>query len=203
LYSKEVKKKPGMVILRVISELRREVDVLVRHPLYLTTQGTIQKRKVYVECFSVLNEATFTKEDPTGKQKTKSPHFVIFHKVCTAELSSPPSAVELYFQLKCRSGLLRSIKAIRGSIPIPSCMIQHGLQHAHFCLAYFYVPPLSLLQHFAFIIHFSETKLTQPEFYHQHKSTVSTDTYLQVLTSVPVHFHECRYQYRVSTLGDG
>ena len=77
-------------------------------------------------------------------------------------LSSLLYAVKLYFQLKCRSALLRSIKAIRGSIPIPSCMIQHGLQHAHFCLAYFYVPPLSLLQHFAFIIHLGATKLTQP-----------------------------------------
>jgi hypothetical protein len=32
----------------------------------------------------VLNEAAFTKEDPTGKQKAKRPNFVIFHKVCSA-----------------------------------------------------------------------------------------------------------------------
>jgi len=62
--------------------LRREVDILVRHSLYLTTLETIQKKKVYVERFIVLNEATFTKEDPTEKQKTKRPNFIIFHKVC-------------------------------------------------------------------------------------------------------------------------
>ena len=151
----------------------------------------------------MLNEATFTKEDPTGKKNQRGLTLQYFINFVFRVLSFPLSAVKLYFQIKCRSGLLRSIKTIRGSIPIPSCMIQHGLQHAHFCLAYFYVPPLSLLQHFAFIIHFSETKLTRPEFYHQHKSTVSTDTYLQVLTSVPVHFHECRYHYRLSTLGEG
>lgn len=57
-----------MNILRAISSgFRREVDVLVSHPLSLTE--TIQKGKVNVKHFSVLNEITFTKKDPTRKQE--------------------------------------------------------------------------------------------------------------------------------------
>jgi hypothetical protein len=133
-------------------------------------------------------------------------HLVVFHEISSAGPVLTAPCHKSTFSAEMSNRIIAQHQSHPGIDP-NSLMYDSTRPAARtFLLSlFFYVPPLSLLQHFAFIIHLSGTKLSQPEFYHQHKSTVSTDTYRKVLTAVIllVHSHVSRYHYWFQYLREG